>query len=166
MLQRRADKVKTPESKGQVLLFEGYAARGSGDAIRSKQIGEQVAALYRDIRRPNLEAAGLELAGQTEAALALYRAIGNIRDTRRLELILSPPNRRGRSKHELTDRERQVARLIAEGKSNSAIADHLVISERTVENHVASIFQKLDVSSRSAVAAQIARQATIENVEN
>jgi DNA-binding NarL/FixJ family response regulator len=44
---------------------------------------------------------------------------------------------------ELTDRERDVLGLMAEGRSNQAIADVLVISGRAVEKHVASIFTKL-----------------------
>jgi DNA-binding NarL/FixJ family response regulator len=44
---------------------------------------------------------------------------------------------------ELTDREREVLELMAEGRSNHAIAERLVISERAVEKHVTSIFSKL-----------------------
>ncbi len=44
---------------------------------------------------------------------------------------------------ELSDREREVLELMAEGRSNHAIASRLVISERAVEKHVTSIFSKL-----------------------
>jgi DNA-binding NarL/FixJ family response regulator len=44
---------------------------------------------------------------------------------------------------ELTDREREVLSLMAEGRSNQAIADRLVVTLKTVETHVASIFSKL-----------------------
>lgn len=46
---------------------------------------------------------------------------------------------------ELTDRERQVLGLMAEGLSNSAIAAELVVTDRAVEKHVGSIFSKLDL---------------------
>jgi predicted ATPase/DNA-binding CsgD family transcriptional regulator/transcriptional regulator with XRE-family HTH domain len=52
----------------------------------------------------------------------------------------------------LTEREREVAALIAQGLTNHAIAEQLVISERTVERHVANIFAKLDLSSRTQIA--------------
>jgi DNA-binding CsgD family transcriptional regulator len=51
-----------------------------------------------------------------------------------------------------TMREVQVAELIAEGRSNRQIAEELVLSERTVETHVANLFSKLGASSRVEVA--------------
>lgn len=53
----------------------------------------------------------------------------------------------------LSGREREVALLIAEGKSNRQIAESLVISERTVTTHVANILSKLGFNSRSQVAS-------------
>ncbi len=48
---------------------------------------------------------------------------------------------------ELTPREREVLELMAEGRSNQAIAKELVVTERAVEKHVTSIFSKLDLTS-------------------
>jgi DNA-binding CsgD family transcriptional regulator len=53
----------------------------------------------------------------------------------------------------LTAREREVAALIARGLSNRAIAEELVVGERTVATHVTSILAKLDFSSRAQIAA-------------
>ena len=47
---------------------------------------------------------------------------------------------------ELTDRERQVLELIAEGRSNHAIGDKLFLSPKTIETHIHQIFQKLELS--------------------
>jgi DNA-binding NarL/FixJ family response regulator len=52
----------------------------------------------------------------------------------------------------LTPREREVAALIVGGLSNRQIAESLVISERTVENHVSNILARLDVDTRAQVA--------------
>jgi DNA-binding NarL/FixJ family response regulator len=47
---------------------------------------------------------------------------------------------------ELTPREREVLELMAEGRSNAAIAEQLVVTERAVEKHVTSIFGKLNLT--------------------
>jgi len=52
------------------------------------------------------------------------------------------------SKHDISDREREVLLLILKGKTNREIEDELYISLRTVKNHVYNIFQKLGVSTR------------------
>jgi DNA-binding CsgD family transcriptional regulator len=53
----------------------------------------------------------------------------------------------------LSEREAQVLRLLAAGKTNRAIADELFISEKTVARHVSNIFDKLGVSSRTSATA-------------
>jgi len=50
---------------------------------------------------------------------------------------------------ELTDREREVLQLMSQGASNKAIADKLVISGKTVSNHITNIFSKLQVADRA-----------------
>ena len=53
----------------------------------------------------------------------------------------------------LTAREREVAARIAQGMINRAIAEELVVGERTVEKHVENILGKLGFTSRSQIAA-------------
>ena len=53
----------------------------------------------------------------------------------------------------LTAREREILALLAEGRSNVAIAERLHLAGRSVEKHVTAIFTKLDLSSRSAATA-------------
>ena len=57
----------------------------------------------------------------------------------------------------LTEREVEVLRLVTLGMSNQEIAERLVVSRRTVHAHVRSIFNKLDVSTRTAAAREAAR---------
>ena len=65
-------------------------------------------------------------------------------------LTLHNKDRNGENR--LTAREREVLKLIAEGMINKEIATKLYISEKTVKNHVSSIFRKLNVSDRTQAA--------------
>jgi DNA-binding NarL/FixJ family response regulator len=59
---------------------------------------------------------------------------------------------------QLTEREREILELIAQGLTNPAIAERLVLSPKTVRNHVSNIFSKLQVSDRAQAIVK-ARQA-------
>jgi DNA-binding NarL/FixJ family response regulator len=61
---------------------------------------------------------------------------------------------------DVTIRERQVIRLVTQGLKNKAISDVLDISTRTVENHLRSIFDKLDVTSRTCMINKISGEFT------
>jgi DNA-binding NarL/FixJ family response regulator len=62
----------------------------------------------------------------------------------------------------LSLREAEVLRLVAQGFSNREIAEALVISERTVANHMASIFNKIPVDNRAAATAFAIRHGLAE----
>lgn len=62
---------------------------------------------------------------------------------------------------QLTDREMDVLRLIARGKSNKEIADSLVISEKTVKTHVSNILSKLHLADRTQAAIYALRQRLV-----
>ena len=68
-------------------------------------------------------------------------------------VAIDSPRRRAKANFDgLTARERMVASQIAQGKTNRDIAETLVLSERTVETHVANILGKLGFASRAQVA--------------
>jgi DNA-binding NarL/FixJ family response regulator len=60
----------------------------------------------------------------------------------------------GETRAELTERESEVLRLMAEGKENAQIAEELFISVQTVKNHVSNILAKLEVENRVQAAVQ------------
>jgi DNA-binding NarL/FixJ family response regulator len=61
----------------------------------------------------------------------------------------------------LTAREREILRLLANGKSNSGIAAELVVSVYTVERHVANIYTKIEVHSRVEATAYALRHGLV-----
>lgn len=62
---------------------------------------------------------------------------------------------------ELTEREIEVLRLIADGLSNATIADQLVISEKTVKGHVSNILGKLHLADRTQAAVYAWREGIV-----
>ncbi|MEU9109635.1 response regulator transcription factor [Streptomyces xanthophaeus] len=70
----------------------------------------------------------------------------------------TPPGRSG----SLTDREREVLALIADGRSNREIARALVLSEKTVKTHVSNILMKLDLADRTQAALWAVRHGLAE----
>lgn len=62
---------------------------------------------------------------------------------------------------ELTDREMEVLRLIADGMSNARIAEQLVISEKTVKGHVSNILGKLHLGDRTQAAVYAWREGIV-----
>jgi pimeloyl-ACP methyl ester carboxylesterase/DNA-binding CsgD family transcriptional regulator len=71
--------------------------------------------------------------------------------------LAAPARRSGGVVEELTARERDVLRLVADGLSDADIAQRLVLSPHTVHRHVANILRKLNLHSRAAAAAYAAR---------
>jgi DNA-binding NarL/FixJ family response regulator len=59
----------------------------------------------------------------------------------------------------LTDREREVLRLVARGLANKQIARHLGITERTVKAHLTSAFQRIGATDRTQAALWVARHS-------
>ncbi|MFT8872898.1 MAG: response regulator transcription factor [Sporolactobacillus sp.] len=64
--------------------------------------------------------------------------------------------------HILTHRECEVLQLMADGKSNRAIGDHLYISEKTVKNHVSNILQKMNVDDRTQAVVQAIKNGWVK----
>jgi DNA-binding NarL/FixJ family response regulator len=81
---------------------------------------------------------------------------------------LRPPSAGRRAKQAfggLTERERQVAILIAQGKSNQTIADVLVVTKRTVETHISNIMFKLGCTSRTQIAVWAVETGLVSRAE-
>jgi DNA-binding NarL/FixJ family response regulator len=82
------------------------------------------------------------------------------RELRRLGSRLSAEARRtsgAAGLEALTAREREIAGLVAQGRSNKQVAAALFLSQKTVEHHLSRVFEKLGVRSRAELAGTLAR---------
>ena len=91
---------------------------------------------------------------KTIRAVAEGEALFGPAIARRLMSFFGPPGTGARSQAplafpDLTEREREILGLIAQGLNNAAIAERLVISPKTVGNHISNIFSKLQVADRA-----------------
>jgi DNA-binding NarL/FixJ family response regulator len=81
---------------------------------------------------------------------------GSVVDPSVVDVLLNAQRRRERSHlDELTPRELEILGLIAEGRSNTAIADTLVVTKRAVERHINGIFLKLDLGDTEDVSRRV-----------
>ncbi len=130
----------------------GCRARELPPAARVLGAADAFQAMTQD--RPHRPALGAERAAE--------ELKGEVRDGRldgeAVGAVLEAAGRRRPGRREnlrpagLSEREVEVARLVAAGCSNPEIADRLVISRRTAEHHVQHIYAKVGVSSRAALA--------------
>jgi DNA-binding CsgD family transcriptional regulator len=124
------------------------------------QIHARLGWLYKE--QKNLEKSEVEFASARQVIHDLEAGIPE--ETLRKDFIQAalkhlpkerPPSNRKQEAEKfggLTAREREVAHLVSQGKSNREIAEALVLSERTVENHVGNILTKLGFESRAQIA--------------
>jgi DNA-binding CsgD family transcriptional regulator len=145
-------------ARGAVLLADGDARAALVGLRGAGQLWRELQAPYEAARARVLvglacrqlgdqEASAMEL----DAARTMFAQLGAAPDLARVEALArsdAAPNAYG-----LTERELQVLRLLATGTTNHAIANELVLSEKTVHRHVSNIFTKLGVSSRAAATA-------------
>jgi DNA-binding CsgD family transcriptional regulator len=89
------------------------------------------------------------------ASAAAQRSAGFVR---RLGELRTPPLARGSGVEPLTPREREVALLAAGGRSSAQIGEHLHLSTRTVDTHLARVYRKLGIAGRAELDAALASQ--------
>jgi DNA-binding NarL/FixJ family response regulator len=111
--------------------------------------------------RSTLEQSAFDTAWESGAALPLDGAIAEATRTLR-EIAVAPPapapvpavaGLTGAVGSDLTPREREVLRLLVEGRTDREIAAALFVTPKTASNHVANILAKLGVETRTAAAA-------------
>lgn len=169
--------VDTPPLRAATDLAEGMLEAARGDHERARVLLEDAVDCFQRSGAPfETSLARIELSislaalGRTDqagreatAALECLTELGADAESERARRIL------GASAHddlssllpEITRREHEVLRLLAEGLTNKQIAGRLVVSEHTVHRHVTSILRKLDLPSRTAAAAYAFRHGLL-----
>jgi DNA-binding NarL/FixJ family response regulator len=94
-----------------------------------------------------VKTAGGDIAFSTGIAEAILAELGHNTRAERTDRVDSP----------LTPREEEILQLIADGCSTSEVAEHLYISAKTVKNHLASIYAKLDARDRTQAVLSAVR---------
>jgi DNA-binding CsgD family transcriptional regulator/tetratricopeptide (TPR) repeat protein len=152
------------DASGALRLAEGAAecAAGAGAAVqaaRARTVAGRAAAAAGDRERA---AAWLERAEAELAAMGTVRLRDEAaRELRRLGQRVGARRRRssgGPGLASLSGREREIAELVARGRTNREIACELFLSEKTIESHLRRVFGKLGVSGRVAVAEAVGRE--------
>ncbi|GAC1299513.1 MAG: helix-turn-helix transcriptional regulator [Vulcanimicrobiaceae bacterium] len=166
-LVRAADAPTDVVERHAIDLFDAYVARRAGDRREASSHARRAAEAFRSLGFPLLEAAALEVAGEVATAVAVYRKLAAHGDLARLGRSVTPGPAATRGPDDrLSVRERQVAELVALGRSNLEIARALAISGKTVEKHLGSIYAKLGLSSRVQLATQIANVSSLRDRES
>jgi LuxR family maltose regulon positive regulatory protein len=158
-------------------VAEGVLAAARGDHDRARALLEDAVDCFERGGAPFEAAlARLELAtclialgridvAEREATAALDRLLelGAELDAGRARQVLATAAGRGTPLADLTPRERDVLRLLADGLTNRQIAELLVVSEHTVHRHVSNLLRKLELPSRTAAAAHAVRSGLLDS---
>ena len=125
------ERVDLPFSRARTLLVLGQVQRRRGERRAARDALEEALAVFDELGAPLW-------AERARAELARV------------------PIRRGAASEGLTPTEERVAELVAEGHTNREVAQALFVSEKTVEANLTRIYRKLEVRSRTALAARLA----------
>jgi len=139
----------SPWDEAQTLLAAGLAA----DALRAPDAAAKLLrahSLFEKLDLPFFAAYAADACGKAAAQeTQLLSALGAVSWRGDRGPRPRPPRIGSRSPAQPTLREREIAELVVEGLSNKEIGQRLTVSERTVEVHVANLFGKLNVRSRT-----------------
>jgi DNA-binding NarL/FixJ family response regulator len=150
----------------EALLQEPVSADALDEVAReAEELGFVLDALWT-----RLDLGSALIANDTARAKEVLIAVAEVADTCGAQTVAEASGKRLRSLGvrtwrrgagrgaALTDRERAIAQMIAEGASNPEIAQQLFVSRKTVERHVSNVLKKVGVRNRAELAARVAER--------
>jgi ATP/maltotriose-dependent transcriptional regulator MalT len=144
-------------ARASALLARGRLELALGDPAAASATLTEAARLWLELDIPfevattrTVLAQALRNQGELEAATAMFDSARSLFDQLGVALAAATPVDRPSG---LTEREVEVLRLLAEGRTNKEIASELYLSAKTVSRHLSNIFTKIGVSSRAAATA-------------
>ncbi|QXC61691.1 response regulator transcription factor [Aquihabitans sp. G128] len=136
----------------RVVMLTMHADEGViADALRAGAVGY----LVKDCSTDEI-ADAIRMAASDDAALSPALAGAMLDEVRRID-----PEPADESDRVVTKREVEVLQLIADGCSTPEVAEQLFISQKTVKNHLASIYHKLDARDRTQAVLQAVRMGIV-----
>ena len=145
--------IRATGSETRILMLTMHADKDVlADAIRAGASGY----LVKDCSTEEV-AEAIRMAANGDTDLSPLLAASMLDEVRRLEAPSEPVD----EEHVITKREEEVLQRIADGCSTSEVAQQLFISQKTVKNHLASIYQKLDARDRTQAVLQAVRMGIV-----
>jgi DNA-binding NarL/FixJ family response regulator len=145
--------IRAAGTSARVLMLTMHADKDVlADAIRAGASGY----LVKDCSTEEV-AEAIRTAASGDTDLSPLLAASMLDEVRRLEA----PTEAVDQDHVITKREEEVLQRIADGCSTSEVAQQLYISQKTVKNHLASIYQKLDARDRTQAVLQAVRMGIV-----
>jgi DNA-binding NarL/FixJ family response regulator len=145
--------IRATDAPSRILMLTMHADKDVlADAIRAGASGY----LVKDCSTEEV-AEAIRMAANGDTDLSPLLAASMLEEVRRLEA----PAGAADEDHVITKREEEVLQRIADGCSTSEVAAQLFISQKTVKNHLASIYQKLDARDRTQAVLQAVRMGIV-----
>jgi DNA-binding CsgD family transcriptional regulator len=99
-----------------------------------------------------LDSKAFEAAWAAGSSMTLEEAVAHARQAE------APAEKRDRRWEALTEKEREVANLVAKGMTNREVAERLFVSPRTVQSHLSHIYTKLGITNRATLVSEVLRR--------
>ena len=174
----RAERMRLPATTLRAARARAELALADGDAVRAAAQARDTAAAAASAGLPQeelgarlLAGRALLAAGERDAAIEVLQAVAAVagaagalaardaaaRELRRAGTRVGAEARRAADARAggLTQREQDIADLVARGRTNREVAEALFLSEKTVENHLSRVYAKLGVRGRGELAATL-----------